>query len=273
MPWCPKCKSEYVEGIKECKKCHCQLVEQLFRSEDMIAHGNPDHLEQILAMLQENGITSARIEYDPGEERHCLLVNNEERSDALKCLEDLIRFRNEQQYQQMRGSRPGRSLGTNETYQNKKEQAEDVKASAYALIIVGIVGLILDTLCVFGVIPLKVSTFTKTITCSTMGFLFLCLIIMGFWSVKSFKNLLNFAKEEDKLTDEIEKWYKKELSAEKIDQMLDGVMEDGLAEEEKYFHRFEQIKLILTDKFMNLDPAYADNMVETIYQELFENAD
>lgn len=273
MPWCPKCKSEYVEGIEECKKCHCKLVNSLIQPEDIIAYGDAKHLDQLKAMLQGNGVESARIEYDPEKEKHCLMVDVEERPNAAKCIEDMMRFRNEQQYRQMRGSRPGRSLGTNEIYQNKKEQAEDVKASAYALIIVGVVGLILDALCIFGIIPLKISTFTKTITCSTMGFLFLCLIIMGFWSVKSFKNLLSFAKEEDKLTDEIEKWYKKELTAGKIDGMLSDVMETGLPEEEKYFHRIEQIKLILTDKFMNLDPAYADNMVETIYQELFEDAD
>ena len=273
MPWCPKCKSEYVEGIQECKKCHCKLVDQLIQPDEIIAYGDPEQLNQIKEMLQSNGVASAKVDFDPGQGNHCLIVSIEERPQAVKCVEDMMRLGNEQRYQQIRGSRPGRSLGTNEMDQNKKEQAEDVKSSAYALIIVGIAGLILDALCVFGIIPLKVSTFTKTITCSTMGFLFLCLIVMGFWSVKSFKNLLSFAKEEDKLTGEIEKWYKKELSAGKIDDMLKDIMDENLPEEEKYFPRTEQIKLVLSDKFMNLDPAYADNMVETIYQELFENAD
>ena len=29
MPWCPKCKSEYREGIKECADCKIPLMDEL----------------------------------------------------------------------------------------------------------------------------------------------------------------------------------------------------------------------------------------------------
>lgn len=273
MPWCPKCKSEYVEGIKECKKCHCNLVEQLIKEDEIIAYGEMVHLQGLADMLKENGISSARIEYDAGQEKNALLVDSKERPNAAKCIEDMMRLRNEQRYRQMQRVRPGRNLGVNEVYQNKREKAEDVKSSAYALIIVGIGGIILDALCVFDIIQIRMSVFTKTITCSVMGFLFICLVVFGILSVKSFKSLLFFAKEEDKMTGEIEKWYKKELSAGQIDAMLADTMDPSLSEEEKYFPRMEQIRNLMAEKFMNLDPSYADNMAETIYQELFEDAD
>ena len=28
MPWCPKCKNEYKEGIKICADCGCELVSE-----------------------------------------------------------------------------------------------------------------------------------------------------------------------------------------------------------------------------------------------------
>ncbi|MDE6742563.1 MAG: hypothetical protein K2J95_01640 [Lachnospiraceae bacterium] len=271
MPWCPKCKNEYVEGIKRCKKCDCSLVEQLIRKEDSIAKGAPTQLQSIVDLLHQNNISSARVQYDEGEEIHYLLVDPEERDAAANVVSEIARMENQMRYQKMRSVGGGSNNGSNEIYQNKMEQAQEVKSSAYALIIVGIVGSVFNILYIFNVIPIRWSTFTKTVTCSVMGVLFLALIIMGFLSVKSFKSLLSFAKEEDKMTGEIEKWYQKELTSEQIDAMLEGRMEPNLPEEEKYFYRIEQIRHVLTEKFMNLNPAYADNMTEKIYQELYEH--
>lgn len=273
MPWCPKCKSEYVEGIEKCKKCNCNLVEQLIRQEDTIAKGDPAQLQNIADLLHQNNISSARVQYDEGEEIHYVLVDPEEREAAAKVVSEIMRMENQMRYQKMRNAGGGRSNGSNEIYQNKMEQAQEVKSSAFALMIVGTVGLIFDILYILNVIPIRWNTFTKTVTCSVMGVLFLTLIIMGFLSVKSFKSLLSFAKEEDKMTGEIEKWYQKELTSEQIDAMLEGRMERDLPEEEKYFYRIEQIRHVLTEKFMNLGPAYADNMTEKIYQELYEHED
>ena len=29
MPWCPKCKTEYIRGISQCVDCHIPLVDAL----------------------------------------------------------------------------------------------------------------------------------------------------------------------------------------------------------------------------------------------------
>lgn len=275
MPWCPKCKNEYVEGIEKCKKCNCNLVEHLIQPEEILAKGPSDKLKGFAELLRQNDIASARVQYDEGDEIHYLLIDPEERSAAERVLREMARMENQMRYQQMRNAggdrNSSRNAGGSAVYQNKAEQAQEVKSSAVALMVVGIVGLILDILYIFNVLPMKWSLFTKTVTCSVMGVLVVALIILGFLSAKSVKNLMSFAKEEDKMTGEIEKWYQKELTCEQIDAMLEGRMESDLSEEEKYFYRFEQIKYILTEKFMNLDPGYADNMTEKIYQELYEH--
>ena len=34
MPWCPKCKNEYIEGITTCTDCGVDLVDELPKETD-----------------------------------------------------------------------------------------------------------------------------------------------------------------------------------------------------------------------------------------------
>ena len=177
-------------------------------------------------------------------------------------LSNLENKENEQQVNQ-----PKRSLGA---YQNKNEKAADVKSSAITLFLVGGLGLIADILCVLDLTPIHFTTSGKIITCGTMGILFLCMVIFGFVSMKSFKGLVYQANEEDKLTNEIEKWDKKELTKEIIEEGLFTTQEESLPDELKYFKRSRKILALLNHKFMNLDQSYADNIGERIYQYIYE---
>ena len=53
--FCPKCKSEYKEGIKTCKKCQVSLVESLeseaksvYEYQDLVSIYRPDDVVQWL---------------------------------------------------------------------------------------------------------------------------------------------------------------------------------------------------------------------------------
>lgn len=164
------------------------------------------------------------------------------------------------------------SYENNEIHLNNVKKANEVKESAIALIIVGFVGLIFIGLIIFGVINIHLNSIGKCIIGSVMGIFSLFLIVTGFFSINSFKNLLNKTDNEDRITEEITRWYKNELSKDKIDSILikTGISIDESSKEELFFPRYELIKKILENKFLNLDEKYKEQLCEIIYQELYE---
>lgn len=158
-------------------------------------------------------------------------------------------------------------------YEDKNNKANEIKNSAIALIIVGIAGLALVLLVFFNIINLQMTVAWKNISCSFMGIFSLFLIITGFLSIKSFKITLNIAKEEDKITEEIEKWYKTNIKRSVLDEILvRSIPEyDTLDEQELFFYRNSLIYKYLNETFMNLDEKYAEHMAEVIYSEIYEN--
>ena len=61
------------------------------------------------------------------------------------------------------------------------------------------------------------------------------------------------------------------LHKETIDQSL--CFDASISEELKYFQRFEIVKKAIQKKFLNLDEAYVERLVEEMYPELFEKQD
>lgn len=82
MPWCPKCGTEYVEGVAQCADCGAALVagEKPYRAEDdeILSAGEtgdevflcnlsgPVEISYITSVLEEEGITYWMADSDPG---------------------------------------------------------------------------------------------------------------------------------------------------------------------------------------------------------------
>ncbi|MDD2400745.1 MAG: DUF2007 domain-containing protein [Clostridia bacterium] len=78
MPWCPKCKTEYREGFKECADCSEILVEHLILNENnedeiqecewvlLFQTNNENEAEVIDSLLKSSGIPTLRKDRGAG---------------------------------------------------------------------------------------------------------------------------------------------------------------------------------------------------------------
>ena len=232
MPFCPKCKNEYREGFRICAECKCELVDSLEALKEQAVYPKEE--------VQQDAFASAA---------------------ALK----------DEFAQKSNGSgvrpRDGYKSGI---YRNNAERAEDNKSSAWTLLTVGVVGIILLVLVMAGVIPVYFYGVTRFMVYGVMFALFILFIVMGMVSLRNSRIFAKRAESDSTLSDTMHNWCKDNLNAADIDAQVFSEEESGLAEEMKYFKRIEYIKSLLSDKFMNLDEGFLEDFVDHIYSEIFE---
>lgn len=151
-------------------------------------------------------------------------------------------------------------------YHKKSERADDLKSSGEVLLVFGILGCAAMILIDLGILPIR---FGNRIMMNVIMFaLFFFFIGFGVYSLKGARKFRAEASEEDALTERINAWVKRYLTAEDIDRA--ACIEDEDAEEIRFFKRSETIKKKIADEFGGADEAYLDSLSENIYQELFE---
>lgn len=221
MPWCPKCKNEYVEGIKNCTDCGLELVESLE--------------EEKQTDIWENPVW-------------------QEASDDIPQAPAAAAFKG--------------------VYQSNTKKAEENRSSAYMLMIIGGIGLVIVILFLLGVINIALFASNKYMVCGGMGFLFAVFFVMGVVSLKSSKTFEQRAKEENNLTTEMKKWCEENMTAALIDEIYSADKDELAAgedsEEVKYFKRTERMREMINHQFVNLDEGFLDAFIDEYYPAIFD---
>lgn len=236
MPFCPKCKYEFVDGIKKCNECGCDLVDSL----DDITNESDEEI-----MDNENIINAELEDSNLGETYESLEDGN-------------VPFDKEDEESRFRSSA--------KTYQKLSDKYEDVKSSAYTLILVGGVGLFVMILQWINVIKFPISSQTKWLFNSVLGGMFIIFLAAGIVSFMHAKKVKIEADIEDELINKINQFAKENITKEIIDKEVP--QDDSV--EILFFNRAEVIKNILMHEFEDADEALIDELIENIYQSIYE---
>ncbi len=212
MAWCPKCKSEYREGVRVCADCGCELIEE----------EQYDEPEQLT--------------FGAGELRE---------PQAKEMAEAVV-------------------------YRNSSERAEDNRSSAWTLLIVGGVGLLVMIFGLMDVIPFRLGN--PYMFYGVMCTVFLLFIVMGVVSMRNAKIFAGKAESENTLRDAMTKWYQENLNKEKIEEGL--VDEEEVSDEILYFKRVQKMKDMFNHQFMNLDQVFLEHYIdEEVYDYFFSHTE
>lgn len=286
MPWCPKCETEYREGIEKCADCGSTLVKSL-NEEDRVEEscslliGDEKQLRMIEDHLLKEGFSSVFVaksqkNVQPNTDTqqkmpYELFVSLEEKDGAVKCAAEFMRNTNPQAIEAAQNPQSPRVMTRkpepSKEFKTVKEKKSELKSSGIMLLAFGVAGLTFMILVILGVVPLSFSGFNAIIAYSIMGIFFGALFISGIMSFVSLKRMGNAGEEEQKQLDELNTWCEKNLTREIVEKTIPG---DVSEDEQIYFERFEYMKRAISTAFPDLGDDFAEYYTEKKYSEYFE---
>ncbi len=157
--------------------------------------------------------------------------------------------------------------GGDNTYVKKSDKYDDVRSSAFTMLIVGMLGVIFTILSLTKVINLPFAESTAWLFYTIMSVVFIAFVVAGIVSYMKANKLKDEAEIEDAKIDEINAWAKDNLTQNYIDLGLD--LNESV--EILYFSRAEKIKSTLMHQFEDVDEGLIDLLTESIYTKVYED--
>lgn len=230
--WCPKCKNEYREGFTVCADCGSELVEDLNALSDDMS-----------------------------------LENAGDESEAPEITE------NENETEEGNGSQE-ESTGDSDNpkptavYVPKRSRYEDNRSSAFIFLCVGGIGCVLVLLHILGVFDFNLTAFSKIMTNTVMGALFVIFVIVGIVSAGNAARYKKEMNEEEALTEVICSSFRESYTREDIDNACQA--EEGTDPYDTWRRRYQFIKEQITAGHSELIEEYLEYITEKIYNEYYE---
>lgn len=252
MPWCPKCKTEYIEGIELCADCHTPLVASLEASGEDEAGMKPGGLTEP---------ESVEDTFNENEE----LMESEEPMENEESTEDEPMASAEDE--PLTGEELRRQLSRpTMTYVKPAEQYKDTKSSGYMLTVIGAAGIIVLILIAAGVVPISLDPVMQYIFYGVLGILFIVFLVMGVNALKKAGEYKNRIQKEASLEEKLLAWLGEQEQKERLDQC----QASENSPEEAYFACQDLMKQMLLGKEPDIKEDYMNYIIEKAYSQMYE---
>lgn len=153
-------------------------------------------------------------------------------------------------------------------YQSNSQRADENRSSAWVLLIVGLLGLIVVVLGIIGVLPLKMTN--PYLFYGVMGAIFVLFLVTGIVSMKNAKIFSRKAESENSLRNTMLDWCRQNLNGQEIDKEIGS---DNESEEVRYFKRMAYLREKLNHQFMNLDQDFLEQFIDDqVYDVIFNSS-
>lgn len=250
MPWCPKCKSEYREGFSICADCGSELVDdaQFARLEE---EAETCLEKERLAAIRSRIVGAGTPDQDS-------IDQEDDKTESTK----------------MERKKPGSG---SVPYRDNAERASENRSSAWVLLAVGSLGIVVLLLGITGVIPMHFSN--AYLFYGVMAAVFILFLVAGIVSMKNALKFEKSAESENSVKTALLEWCRQNLRGEELDRQI--ALEEGISNSEKpfieegaqeilYFRRFEAIKAKLNHQFLNLDQGFLEKLIDdTVYEMVY----
>lgn len=278
MPYCPKCKNEYIEGIHVCPDCQVPLIDDPEDMEDLAVltdfSEKPD--PKLIDFLEYSGVHPVVVKgIDKGNYR--IMVPQNSLEFAGKCFRIYL-SENEESSEEISSREAASSLDfprASRTYVSSSSKYEDLKSSSSSFFIVGIIMAVFLILGLTGILPLPFHGSSGILMYGVLGIICIIFIYVGIQShigaVKVKKQILS----EEEQTQTILQWFLSTYRPSQLDAAIEaadpaGLSASQMSDELLCLKRMELISEYIKREFSLTDDAYVDMLCDEIFQQLYE---
>lgn len=275
MPFCPKCRYEYTDNVTICPDCGSELTDTLEDSAETYNHpvyydNNEDYVKELCEFLKENGVNNTSVTYSNEKNTFVLSTDTSSKNKAVTLLnlyfeEELKKEAEMSDNLEATASNTPDKSPSHAPYVKKADKYKDLRSSGISLIVIGILGDLYMILNALSLTPIKFEGISSILFYIVMGTLFNVFLIGGIFSLKSAGRLREDIGKEENLTEDILHYITTEFPKKFFEEKFKNIDENNI-----YFERTDFIREEIIKKYGELEESYLDNLIEQLYQNIFE---